>query len=257
MAITVLDLIIIGLAAFIPPLAYMVWVRDSEACRREPYSAVLFTFLYGATIAVGLAYIIESVITTLLSQPGGPFSQGFGPVPPLTFELIILACVIAPIVEESLKGSGMSLIYWRLGEYEDGLIYGAAIGLGFAASENILYFTDAYAQGFEVFVVTAVARALTSTLLHASATGITGYGIARSRLLQRHGIDKSWLPYLLAAMLLHAGFNGIAIFGDVFGASSSDAALISLGLTFIVAWVAFGWLRRTIRSLDTQFPCVP
>jgi RsiW-degrading membrane proteinase PrsW (M82 family) len=258
MALTILDLVIIGLAAFIPPLVYMVWVRDTEACRREPYSAVLFTFLYGATIAVGIAYILESVIISILYAPGTFLTRGFGNVPPSdpTLELFLLACIIAPIVEESLKASGMTLVYWRLAEYEDGLIYGAAIGLGFAASENLLYLGAAWTQGVDVFAITAVARALTSTLLHASAAGLSGYGIARSRLMQRHGVDKSWLPYLLGAMALHALFNGIAIIGDIFGASSSDAALISLALTFVVAWAAFAWLRRTIKTLDTQFPCV-
>ncbi len=260
MALDLISTVIILIAAIGPPVIYLIWVRDQETCQREPYAAVFAVFLFGASFSVGGAYILESLSIQLLYSSGSPLAKGFGNIQPFdpTLEMFLLAVILAPVIEETLKGLGVFTVYGHLRELEDGLVYGAAAGLGFASSENILYLANALAQGTDVFVITVVVRSFTSVLLHASATGITGFGIAQGRLLSSYGKGKrSWIPYLLIAMVLHASFNLFAILGDIFPDQTGEIALLGLVLAFLLATGAFTYIRRRIRELDRQYPCPP
>jgi len=250
----IIEIVIIFLGAVIPPIIYLVWVRNTEVCRREPFTAVLFAFIFGGTVAVGAAYILESALIELMLTEGNFFWEFIQESPGLL--TVFIAVVIAPLVEETVKAGGVFAFRGRLGELENGLIYGASVGLGFAAVENILYLGSAMAIGVEVFVVTAVVRALTSTVLHASATGVAGYGITRSHLLRRQGIESSWLLYLLAGMLLHGVFNLFAILGVLYTADSDTAYMVGLFLGAFLALYTFGFVRRKIRELD-RYGCIP
>jgi RsiW-degrading membrane proteinase PrsW (M82 family) len=188
--------------------------------------------------------------------PGSPLSRGFWIFGPFdsTLEALLLAVVIAPVVEELVKSTGVFTVYGRLNEIEDGFIYGAAVGLGFAVTENILYFIIAFAQGIEVLFLTAIIRSITSMVLHLSASSISGYGISRARILGSHGRSVSWLPYLGIAIVLHASFNLIASLGDIFPGNAEILSIAGLILVFIIANTAFAILRRKIRELDITIP---
>ena len=58
-----------------------------------------------------------------------------------TVAIVVGAVIIAPFVEEFLKALGMMRagVKEEVDEVEDGLVYGAACGLGFAATENLMY----------------------------------------------------------------------------------------------------------------------
>lgn len=154
-----------------------------------------------------------------------------------------------------MKSTGLFTVYGRLNEIEDGIIYGAAVGLGFAVTENVLYFVVAFAEGVDVLILTVVIRSITSMVLHLSASSISGYGISRARILGARGISTSWLPYVGIAIVLHAAFNLIASLGDIFPQNADLLALTGLILVFILANTAFGIMRRKIKQLDLATPC--
>ena len=247
------------LAAFVPPIIYLIWVRDQETCRREPYSALLVVFGWGATVAVGASFIFEEILMVILYSAGSPLARGFWNFQPFdqTLQTVILAVIIAPVVEETMKATGVFLASRCIVEVEDGLVYGAASGLGFAAVENVLYLIIALSQGLDAFVVTAAVRAVTSTVLHGSSSAIAGYGISRWKFFRQSKQKRRWLPYLLVAMLLHAAFNTFAILGDVISVNSDLWALIGLLLAFVLATTAFAIIRKTIRDLDRSVRCPP
>lgn len=237
-------LLIISLviAAFAPPFIYMYIVRNTETCRREPWSAMFVAFLYGGTAAVLISVLVEAGVDFIISG--------------VAASSLIMTIIIAPIVEECAKSTGVPRR--RILELEDGLIYGAAIGLGFAATENMLYLFTALTGSVEEFVLTAIIRALTSTLLHASATAVTGFGIAIFIFARKQGRHQSWIPYLGLAIVLHSVFNIFASFGDFAPVDLQTAfALLGLGLAFVLAWGVFIAIRRRIRALDTEIPCIP
>ncbi|MGD1060993.1 MAG: PrsW family intramembrane metalloprotease [Methanomassiliicoccales archaeon] len=248
-----------ALAAVVPPLIYMVWIRNQEICQRESYSSLLAVFIFGASVSVGVSYVLESAVISVLYSPGSPFAKGFWSFQPYdpVLETFLLAVIIAPLIEETMKSTGVFYVHGRLNEPEDGLIYGATVGLGFAASENILYLLAAISGGAQDFALTAVIRALTSTLLHASAAGIAGYGIARARLFALEGRHVSWVKYLGIAMLMHASFNLFAILGTIVPVDQATFAFIGLILAFVVAIGGITYVRGMIVELDRSRPCPP
>ena len=250
-------LVLIVLVSIVPPVLYLVWIRNAEVCRRESMSSVLVAFGFAATVSLGAAYIIESVLVNSLYGPGSLLSRGFWGIQPndQNFQLLLLAVFIAPLVEEFAKSWAVLALGSRLNEIEDGLVYGAAAGLGFAAVENLLYNGTALVQGTEVFLVVAISRALTSTLLHASATAVTGYGIALSKFHKMAGHPQSWVLYYLGAVLLHASFNLFAIMGN-FAPDVAFVSLIGLLLSFLLAWIVFTWIRASIVRLDRVNGCL-
>jgi protease PrsW len=229
------------IAAFLPPLLFMYIVRNTETCRREPWSAMIVAFLYGGTVAIVISVVLEEGVGLIISD--------------LAISSLVMAVIIAPIVEECAKSTGVPRR--RILELEDGFIYGAAVGLGFAATENMLYLISALSSSVEEFVLTAIIRAFTSTLLHASATAITGFGIAVVIFSRKQGRRQSWIPYLGLAIVLHALFNVFASLGDLAPVDQTAFALLGLGLAFLLTWGVFITIRRRIRALDTQVPCVP
>ncbi len=156
MALVELELIVVLIVAFVPAALYLMWIRRAEVYEREPVGAIAGTFIYGLFIALGLAFLLELLALTVLEV----YTDG-GLDP--TVESIILAVVLAPVIEEFTKLTGVMASSRRLTELENGLVYGAAVGLGFAAGENVMYYTSSLAEGVELFIITVLARTITST----------------------------------------------------------------------------------------------
>jgi RsiW-degrading membrane proteinase PrsW (M82 family) len=74
----------------------------------------------------------------------------------------------------------------------DGLVYGVAAGLGFAATENFLY-------GLGWGAAVTVTRAFLTPIAHATWSAIVGVGYG----MRAEGKVDSVLPYFLLAMALH------------------------------------------------------
>jgi RsiW-degrading membrane proteinase PrsW (M82 family) len=237
------------LVAFVPSFLYMVWIRNAEKHSKEPYGMLLKVFAYGAVLSVLLAVVLEIVLASLFHQNIERVYEFLGENPSIS--MLILACVIAPFVEELTKALGVLRVKKKkmLIELENGIVYGAAAGLGFAATENLLYESAAYlTDGVQAFIATAVIRSLSSALLHATASSLVGLGIARSALQ-----GKSWLPYYLGAVALHGGFNFAASFGTVYYDSLGDSAyLIGLVAAFMIVIIGVGVMREKIRQLDQR-----
>src|SRR5947208_7460320 len=58
---------------------------------------------------------------------------------PDVVSLVVGAAIVAPIVEEAAKGLGVRAGRPEIQKLLDGLVYGAAAGLGFSATENLFY----------------------------------------------------------------------------------------------------------------------
>jgi RsiW-degrading membrane proteinase PrsW (M82 family) len=245
LAFTVVDAIVIILAAFVPSFIYLVWIRNTERFAPEPYGRLLRVFAYGAGVSIVIAIVGELIAMNLFNANIQRFYDILGENPNLTS--LALAIIIAPLIEELTKSIGVFRLRRFMSDIEDGMIYGAAAGLGFAATENLLYEGSAFLTGGpEAFIQTAVIRSLSSALLHASASAVVGLGIAHSF---REG--KSWLPYYFGGVLMHGSFNLFASLGDIYS-NQTEAALIGLTAAFIIAIGGISIVRSKIRALDIQ-----
>ena len=244
------SLLILVVSAFVPALFFLGLVRRTERYGQEPLGRVIRTFVWGAVFAVLIAVLL-SVVLILIFQESRVYVLT-GPDPRI--ELIVLALIIAPFTEELAKGIGVFLARPAIDEPEDGIVYGAASGLGFAATENVLYGLTALAISGSLGVSLLVigVRSISSALLHASSSATFGYGIARNRLWPQ---QFKILPSYLLAVGMHAGFNLLASLSELYAgtdAQTETVALIGLGGAILLAVVAFTMIRARIRAEDQR-----
>ena len=235
----------IVLVAFVPSILYLVWIRNTERYSREPYKRLLIIFLYGAVFSVSIAVLVEIVLMILLSENVERVYEVLGDDP--SVPSLMLACVIAPFVEEAAKGLGILRARRAMTELENGIVYGAAVGLGFAATENLLYENAALLEGgAQAFIATAIVRSLSSALLHASASSVLGLGVAK-KVLGYGG----WIPFYLGAVVMHSAFNFAASFGVLYEDEVGQIAY-SIGLiaALAIAFISISAMRSKIRYLD-------
>jgi len=246
MASLLLDLAILLLAAFVPSLIYLIWIRNTERFSREPYGRLLRIFIFGATMSVFVAVLVEFLLIYLLEDNIERVYDILGNDPNLGN--LLLAVVIAPFVEEFAKALGILGSRRFIKELEDGIVFGAAAGLGFAATENLLYESTAYfSDGVEAFIAITVVRSISSALLHASASAVAGLGIARSWLAK-----TGWTGYYLLAVLMHGLFNLAASAGPYLESDLGESAyLVGLMAAIIIAAMSISLIRSKIRALDS------
>lgn len=229
----ILEFVLLFIIAFLPPLIYTLWIRNIEKFNKEKWKPILLCFIWGATIAIIAALIIEVILQlSLVPSIDNPTSLGF-----------ITVVLIAPFAEELTKPFALRLkiVKKELEELEDGLIYGAVAGLGFSATENLLYGWSFLSEGLLFFFIFISIRSFGGCFLHASATAWTGYGYGKT-IIKNSKLRKV-LPYFILAILVHAFYNAILSF-DFLG------AVIGLSAALIFAVVTITIVKNKIIELD-------
>ena len=224
-------------AGMVQTVIYLLFIRVIDLYEREPLRYVVPVFLWGFAVAT----TVSSAFNTL-------FKVTLGSVTNVRVADFFTAVVAAPVVEECTKGLALLLIFFvaclrsqgRLIEFAgvmDGIVYGSAVGFGFALAEDILY-------GMQFGAETFVVRRILGGFAHAAFTSLTGIGIGLIPFVH-HKMLKPIPPLLglLGAILLHSTFNFTA---TVFGPLAYVVLFFVVLLYFliIVLWLAFE--RRTI-----------
>jgi RsiW-degrading membrane proteinase PrsW (M82 family) len=196
-------------AAAVAPSFLLLWLVVIADARPEPPRIVFRAVLLGALSGI-VAGALEVWLQSHLPIAHNPWLAADES-----------ALLIAAMPEEAVKVSVIAFIASRSREFDepmDGIVYGTAVGLGFAALENLLYLISS--GGGWQFV--AAMRGVLSVPFHGALGAIAGAYVARARfgaMLGAHKDDR-WrrLRLLLLAWLvpviLHAAF---------------DASLFSLG----------------------------
>ncbi|MDH7507947.1 MAG: PrsW family glutamic-type intramembrane protease [Methanomassiliicoccales archaeon] len=244
MALTqILQLIILIFAAVVPSLIFLSWFRSASTGKRESWLQLLILFLYGAIIAVVIAILIELLAITLLLSPVFREYEILSRNPSLLSLIIVV--VIAPFAEEFAKMLGLLKSSTKLRQTKSGFVFGAATGLGFAATENLLYESVAMAEGgVLMFLTVALLRSYSSALLHGSATSIVGYGVAKKRFE-----GKSITPYYLFAVMMHGAFNLLVSLGGLFDDNRSIIVSgFGLFLSFVLVLLAIKFINSKLNK---------
>lgn len=202
--------IIGGVAALFMPTVFLVigWLADYY--EREPLRFIMAMFMWGV-LATLFAFFINTASSLVI---GTALGNGAA--------LLITAVVVAPIVEETAKGTGLIIIsgHHEFDDTFDGILYGFAIGMGFAAVENWLYFaTNANpvaVGGLVEWTDNILYRSFLGSLAHGCFTAATGgmIGYIKSRGVKNYAI-VGFLLGLPMAMVLHATFNFTAILDSI------------------------------------------
>lgn len=207
----------LGALLVVPPLAYLLWIRLAERYNRESVPSLLGSFGFGATAGIAIALLLNQLFAVGFN--GSPFGASLQ-------DVFIASVVCAPLVEELAKGVGMAVSRPYILEVEDGIIHGAAIGLGFAATENAIYAGQALLSGGLILSIqTTAMRAVSSMVLHATAAAFLGYGYSQVRV---RGMSKLLMaPYYLFAAALHATYNFLVQLPDPLAWLGFGGALVA------------------------------
>ena len=118
-------------AALLIPLLYLAYFYDVAIYEDEPMWVLGATFLLGAILGAGASLYFYPLIVKY---------ERIGLAPETTF--IWLTGVIVPIVGQLLMLVGPLMLFFtrrRFNEVLDGLSFGVASGLGYAAAQSIVY----------------------------------------------------------------------------------------------------------------------
>jgi len=212
--------------AFTPMIIAFIWLRNTERYSRESWIPILFTFIWGAIVATTFSLVLETIVSDYIVS------------------FFILAVVVAPIVEEFAKPLGIYFIRKEIDEIEDGLIYGAVAGLGFAATENLIYGVRFWDDGLIVLISLFYIRTIGSSLLHASATSLTGYGYS-AKIIKKQSF-LSILPFFLLAIAAHSLFNLFAFSAQTINQIIGVVIAVLFAVTLLI------WIRKKIKIFDER-----
>jgi RsiW-degrading membrane proteinase PrsW (M82 family) len=206
-------------------------------------------FFLGMTVSVVLALMLEIAGQLILFTALDIDQEGM-------LSALLGAAIMAPIIEEFTKSvpvRGMRHSS-EFSEVEDGLIYGAVAGFGFAASENLLYFFVAWRRalllpptlGAASLVATIIVRSVGAACLHGAASSMVGHGIGKSLFLR-----ESWLPGYLSAASLHAAYNfSLFAFGYLLACNLGALCPVPLIFSLAMGVAFFNMTLGRIRRLD-------
>jgi len=162
-------------AAVIPALIYITIIYWFDRYEKEPAWLLGATFLWGALPSILLALILNALGSLPFYAIGGEdLGNAAG------------AILIAPVVEESIKGLALLALFLvyrqEIDSLLDGIIYGAMVGMGFAVVENVLYFVEVFSVGgLEAWGSLVFLRAVIFGLNHSLFTAMIGLGLAVGR----------------------------------------------------------------------------
>jgi RsiW-degrading membrane proteinase PrsW (M82 family) len=201
--------LIIGLVAAILPVPVLVgcflWLDRYEP---EPSRLLIFCFAWGSAVATLAALGVNTGAAWLFDKLGLPDA--------------LVAVLVAPFIEESMKALGPILLLWRFRRewsgITDGIVYCGLSAVGFAMVENVLYLgghgyaagADQYgpATGIQNVFLIFIVRILFTGFAHPLFTSMTGIGLGvSSRAADRRVIWLAPIAGLLLAMILHGTFN--------------------------------------------------
>ncbi|WP_322496470.1 PrsW family intramembrane metalloprotease [Chloroflexus sp.] len=212
--------------SFVPAFIYASIAYWLDRFEKEPRRLLFGAFLWGAFVAT-----LGAIVWTGIAQASLAIFIGEASAE------VAGATLLAPLVEESLKGIAVVIIMFAFPEEFDsrldGMLYAAITALGFAATENLLYlyFFGYTEDGFGGLITLFVLRVILGGWGHAVYTAWIGLGLAMSRLHPNH-IVRIISPFAgwLLAVCLHALHNTMAVF------LANEFGLTGLGLTLLVDW---------------------
>lgn len=210
-------------AVALPTMIYIRIVHGIDRYEKEPTRYLVAAFLWGAIPAVVLGLILELVLAVpVKAWLGDSLASEF-----------VQTGVVAPIVEEMIKGAAVILLYlWRQREFDgwvDGIVYGSTVGFGFALSR--ISSTSSVQKHRGDWITLFFLRVVVFGFMHGFWTSLTGIGLGIARNSNRSAMK--WVAPafgLLAAILGHLLHNGSLVLAD----STSGATICVAGINYLI-----------------------
>ncbi len=220
------------LGAFLTPVAFVTYVYERQPIRNVPLATVAICFFWGGAVGAVVAGLLEYETLRRLN---------------------VLSLFEVAVIEEAAKLIFPAAIFLR-GRYRlesEGLLFGVAAGMGFAALETMGYGFVALLSSrgdLGALDATLLARGLLAPAGHAAWTGLVCAVAWRERERAGHPVlNGAVVGAFAAAVLLHGlwdSFNFLAAASGRFPLIALVAQLLSLA----VALASLGLLIRRLRE---------
>jgi RsiW-degrading membrane proteinase PrsW (M82 family) len=219
--------------------AYVLYWLDRY--EKEPLTLLGGVFLWGAVIAAGSAFLINTFLGV-----GVYVFTGSNVATDLA-----TGSIIAPLVEEILKGLAVLVVFLVFrSEFDsvlDGIIYAGVAALGFAATENVYYiYTYGFQEGgWRGLESLTFIRVFLVGWQHPFYTSFIGIGLALARL-NRSQLVKVFAPLLglALAMFTHAFHNTLASLTSGYGGLVAGAFFDWTGWLFMFGVILWATARE-------------
>jgi RsiW-degrading membrane proteinase PrsW (M82 family) len=240
-----------ALLVVLPIALWILFIRYEDRSEPEPGRLMRRCFVVGVSAGIAAA-IVEVVIFKILGVPEELtfFTKSSAP-----FALTVIAMLLIGPIEELAK---YIVLRWNVyyshdfNQIFDGIVYGITIALGFSFIENAGYFIDLYLnQTTSIFLITAIYRAIFTTLAHVVSTGIMGYYVGKAKFATSGKVSLI-LNGVFAAMLIHSFFDfmlsGLVPYGP----------LIDMVVIVVLFFVFFRvWKHPDVRMVWKFVPATP
>ncbi|HEX6717498.1 MAG TPA: PrsW family intramembrane metalloprotease [Pyrinomonadaceae bacterium] len=224
-------------------IALVLWIDRYEA---EPLWMLATAFFWGALIATFFAFLLntgsQGVVGLIANAKAG---EAFA------------AVISAPIVEETGKALILFILFfWKKDEFDgvvDGIVYASMAALGFAMTENILYYGKAAAAGGgEALTLILIIRGFFAPFSHPLFTSLTGIGLGLARQ-STNIVIKILAPIvgLLMAIFMHSIWNGSAVLGG--GGLFIITYIVVMVPAFFIMLVVIGFALRREGQVVREF----
>lgn len=236
------------LFAFVPVVPMIAVFVMLDRLRPEPLQMVLAVIVWGAIIATYVSLRLNGWLAADLGDRFGASARS--------------AVFIAPWVEEACKATIIfAIAWWRRHDFNGviaGVVYGGLTGIGFAFTENIVYYGQIFQHvhdlgndnGAAIGAVQSLFlwRGVAAPFIHPMFTMMTGIGIGLA-VRYRHVGVRILAPAVgyCTAVLLHMGYNTAASF-----AVGRALVAVYVGLlipTLLVVAAIVGWAGRHQRRV--------
>jgi RsiW-degrading membrane proteinase PrsW (M82 family) len=155
-------------AAVLVPVLYLVYLVEAQVYKAEPVRTLGLTVVAGALLGTASMLIASVFIPSSTPlQLGGATATVIG------------GTILLPIAQELVKPAPALLLRWRpqFRETIDGLVFGVAIGLGFAAASTIFDFSRIIAYeplhtSARSWLFPLLSAAVLTPVMQASCTGL-------------------------------------------------------------------------------------
>jgi RsiW-degrading membrane proteinase PrsW (M82 family) len=214
---------VVMIGNFLVPVTYVAFFYERRHLSQLTSPITASVFFYGGLLGV----LASAVLEPFLVRPSDP-----------------LSVLVIGTIEEGVKIIGVMLIALRRRPMSevDGLIMGAAVGMGFAALESMGYtFTEFLtSQGsLSATVITMLVRGIMSPFGHGTWTAILASVLFQESPGTHYRLTWRVLLAFVGVVLLHALWDGLSsIIGQIF--NTSLAVLIAqtvVGIPgFIILW---------------------
>ncbi len=238
------------LCGFLPMLFLAALIYWLDRYEKEPKLLLGGVFSWGAIVAVLGALVLQVALgESVIAMTGSE-----------AIEEVLTSSLFAPVTEEILKGMAVFLVFlFFRHEFDsilDGIVYACVVALGFAATEDVLYYFSSYTtDGFSAMIMLVFLRFVVFGWQHAFFTSFTGIGLAVARLNQ-NGIVKVGAPLagLFVAIFVHSVHNSLLTFVSGMAGLTVAALVAWTGWTFMFLFILYlvyrekTWLKEYLHD---------